>query len=151
MKTTTINDLVPQSVLVRIANRIANSARQFARQTGSKRIPKAIKVGRVTATKDTASISILLDTSIAPQAAAFEHGAKRHPIFARNARNLVFEGTNEFAGLTIVTPSVDHPGIAPRPFIQPAKEKNREQNLKEIREAVGRNMRLSIRAMAKKV
>jgi hypothetical protein len=149
---TTINDLVPQGVLVRIANRIANSARQFARQTGSKRIPKAIKVGRVSATKDTASISIMLDTGIAPQALAFEHGAKPHPIYAVNAPNLVFEGTNEFAGKTIVTPVVlNHPGIAPRPFIKPAKERNREQNLKELREAVGTNIRLSIRAIAKKV
>ncbi len=147
----TINDIVPQSVLVRIANRIANSARQFARQTGSKRIPKSIKVGNVHATKDTASISIIVDTSIAPQAMAFERGAKSHPIYARNSPNLVFEGTNEFAGQTIVIPAVNHPGMAPRPFIKPAKERNREQNLKELREAVGRNMRLQIRSMAKKI
>lgn len=149
---TTINDLVPQGVLIRIANRIANSARQFARQTGSTRIPKAIKVGNVHATQQTASISILLDTSIAPQALAFERGAEPHPIFAKNAPNLVFAGTNEFAGKTIVTPVVyNHPGMAPRPFIKPAKESNREKNLADLREAVGRNMRLQIKTMAKKI
>lgn len=146
-----INDFVPQSVLVRIANRIANSARQFARQVGSRRIPKSIKVGRVTATQQTASITIWLDTSIAPQAAAFEHGADPHPIDARNKPNLVFEGTNQFAGQTIVTPHVDHSGMEARPFLQPAKDKHRAQNLKELREAVGRNMRLQIRGMARKI
>lgn len=147
----TINDLVPQGVLIRIANRIANSARQFARQVGSSRIPKAIKVGRVNATQTTASISILLDTSIAPQVAAFEHGADWHPIDAKNYPTLVFMGTNEFAGQWIRVPHVEHPGIAPRPFVQPAKEKNHDQNLRELREAVGQNIRLSIRAVAKKI
>lgn len=150
-KMTTINDLVPQSVLVRIANRIANSARGFARQTGSKRIPKAIKVGNVSATQNTASISILLDTSIAPQAAAFERGADPHGIDAVNYPDLVFMGTNEFAGKWIRVPHVNHPGIAPRPFVKPAKEKHREQNLQELRDAVGKNMRLQIRSMAKKI
>lgn len=148
---TTISEIVPQGVLVRIANRIANSARQFARQTGSTRIPRAIKVGRVSSTETTVSISITLDTEIAPQSAAFEHGAKPHGISARNAPFLVFEGTKMFTGQLIITPSVNHPGIKPRPFIKPAKEKNREQNLADIREAVGKNMRLVIRSMAKKV
>lgn len=146
-----INDLVPQGVLIRIANRIANSARQFARQVGSTRIPRAIKVGNVTSTQSTASISILLDTSIAPQAAAFEHGAEWHPIDAKNFPNLVFIGTNEFAGKWVRVPHVEHPGIAPRPFIQPAKDKHREQNLAELRAAVGAGIRLSIRAVAKKI
>lgn len=148
---TTISDLVPQGVLIRIANRIANSARQFARQVGSTRIPKSIKVGNVSATQTTASISIILDTDIAPQAAAFEHGADAHPINAKNYPNLVFIGTNEFEGKWIRTPHVNHPGMAARPFVKPAKEKNREKNLQEIRDAVGKNLRLSIRAMAKKI
>ena len=148
---TTIKDIVPPSVLLKIANRIANSARQFARKTGSKRVPKSIKVGRVTSTQATASISIWLDLNIAPQAGAFEKGAKRHPINARNYPNLVFEGTNRFAGQIIRTPHVNHPGMRARPFVKPAKEKHRKQNLEEIREAVGRNMRLQIRTMSRKV
>ncbi len=148
---TTINDLVPQGVLIRIANRIANSARQFARQVGSSRIPRSIKVGRVTATQNTASVSILLDTKIAPQAAAFEHGAEHHPIDPVKGKYLVFEGTNLWAGQIVFTKHVEHPGIKARPFVKPAREKNREKNLKELREAVGRNIRLQIRAVAKKV
>ncbi len=147
----TINDLVPQGVLIRIANRIANSARQYARKSGSTRIPKAIKVGNVNATQLTASISIILDTSIAPQAMIFEKGAKPHSIDAKNAPNLVFEGTNMFAGQLIITPHVNHPGMAARPFLQPAKDNNRQKNLDDLREAVGRNMRLQIRGMAKKI
>lgn len=147
----TINDIVPQGVLIKIANRIANSARQFARQTGSKRIPRSIKVGKVNSTQTTASISIMLDTSIAPQAAAFEHGADEHPISARNYPTLVFMGTNQFAGEWQRPVSVNHPGIAPRPFVKPAREKNRAQNLAELQEAVGKSIRLQIRALAKKI
>lgn len=148
---TTINDLVPQSVLLRIANRIARSARQFARKTGSKRVPRSIKVGNVKSTQNTASISIMLDTSIAPQAAAFEHGVEAHPIDAKNYPDLVFMGTNQWAGQWIRVPHVNHPGIAARPFVKPAVKNNREKNLQEIQEAVGKNIRLSIRAIAKKI
>jgi hypothetical protein len=145
---TTVSDLVPQEVMVRIANRIAKSARGFARKYSS-RIPKAIKVGKVNATQRTASISILIDTSIAPQAMAFEHGAEPHLIYAKNKPNLVFYWEN--MDTLFIGPKVNHPGIQPRPFMKPAKDAHREQNLKDLREAVGRNMRLQIRTMAKKV
>ena len=136
--------------MVRIADRIAKSARGFARKH-STRIPKAIRVGKISATQATVTINITIDTSIAPQAMAFEHGADPHQIFAKNASNLVFPGTNEWEGQTIVTPKVNHPGIKPRPFLQPAKDRHRQQNLQDLRDAVGRNMRLQIRGMAKKV
>lgn len=145
---TTVHDIVPQAVLVRIADRIARSARGFARKY-SRRIPKAIKVGTVKSTQETASITIFVDTGVAPQALAFERGAKPHPIDARNAPNLVFWW--EKKDTLFIGPHVNHPGIKKRPYLQPAKDKHREQNLKEIREAVGRNMRLQIRSMAKKV
>jgi hypothetical protein len=145
---TTVSDLVPQEVMIRIANRIARSARGFARKY-STRIPKAIKVGNVNSTQRTASISILIDTSIAPQAMAFEHGADPHVIYAKNKPNLVFYWEN--MDTLFVGPKVNHPGIEPRPFMQPAKDAHREQNLQDLREAVGRNVRLQIRTMAKKV
>lgn len=127
------------------------SARGFARGTRSTRIPKSIKVGTVQATQMTASINILVDTRIAPQAMVFEKGAKRHFIAARNAPLLVFEGTNAFAGQIIKVESVNHPGMAKRPFIQPAKESTKEKNKQDLREAVGRNMRLQVRKMAIKI
>lgn len=147
---TTISDIVPQGVLLKIADRIARSARGFARATGSKRIPKSIKVGTVKSTQNTASVSIMIDTRIAPQALIFERGAKPHGIPAKNWPTLVFEGTNGHTGWVRV-PHVDHPGMEKRPFLQPAKDKHKEQNKREIREAVGKNMRLVIRAMAVKV
>jgi len=151
MKSIQASDIVPQGVLLKIANRIAASARGFAKGTGSTRIPKSIKVGNVSATKDTASITIWLDTNIAPQAVIFERGAKPHGIDARNAPLLVFEGTNAFAGQIIKTEHVNHPGMEKRPFLQPAKDKHREQNKAELRDSVGRNIRLVIRSMARKV
>lgn len=147
---TTISDIVPHEILIRIANRIASSARQFARQTGSTRIPKSIKVGTVHATSQTATVNILVDTGIAPQAMVFEKGADPHVIQAKNAPLLIFPGTNEFAGQIIHIQKVNHPGMAPRPFIQPAKESTRDRNRQELREAVGRNVRLVVRRMAKK-
>lgn len=140
---TTISDIVPQAVMVKIADRVARSARQFARQSGSKRIPKAIKVGKVNATQLTATINIMLDTDIAPQAMIFEKGAKEHPIDARNAENLVFWW--EKMNTLFVGKHVNHPGMAARPFIQPAKESTHDRNMADLREAVGRNMRLQIR------
>lgn len=142
---TTISEIVPQGVMVRIADRVARSARQFARQTGSTRIPKAIKVGHVHATQQTASISILLDTDIAPQAMIFEKGATEHPIDAKNAPYLVFEGTHDHQGHLVKVEHVDHPGMKARPFIKPAKESTHERNMADLREAVGKNFRLQIR------
>lgn len=151
MKAIQATDIVPHSVLIKIANRIANSARGFAKGTGSKRIPRSIKVGNVSATESTASITIWVDESIAPQAMIFERGAKPHPIDAKSAPYLVFMGTNAFAGKLVQVEHVDHPGMEKRPFLQPAKDKHKEQNKAELREAVGRNMRLVIRGMARKV
>ena len=155
MKSLQATDIVPHGVLIKIANRIANSARGFARGTGSKRIPKSIKVGNVSATQSTASITIWIDTTIAPQAMIFEKGAKPHPIDAKNAPYLVFNGTNGFPlenpGGIIQTKHVNHPGMEKRPFLQPAKDKHREQNKAELREVAGRNIRLVIRGMARKI
>ena len=151
MKNINVNDIVPQAILVKIADRIARSARGFARATGIKRIPKAIKVVKVNSTQSTASISIMIDTRIAPQALIFERGAKPHGIAGRNTFLLTFPGTNAFQGQIIQVQHVNHPGMAKRPFLQPAKDKHKEQNKREIREAVGKNMRLVVRAMAKKI
>lgn len=155
MKNITVNDIVPQNVLLKIANRIAQSARGFARGVGSTRIPKSIKVGNVNATKTTASISIMIDTTIAPQALIFERGAKAHPIDAENFPTLQFHGTNGFPlenpGGIIRIAHVNHPGMARRPFIKPAVDKHKDQNKREIKEAVGDGIRLAVRSMAKTI
>jgi hypothetical protein len=44
-----------------------------------------------------------------------------------------------------------HPGVKPKPFLQPAKEALREQNLEDVRKAVSDNVKLIIRGMARKV
>lgn len=48
-------------------------------------------------------------------------------------------------------PGVMHPGVKPKPFLQPAKDALREQNLEDVRKAVSDNVRLIIRGMARKV
>lgn len=154
MKIKGITDLVPVQTLVWAANRIANSARAFARTKGIGSVAK-VKVDKTSVTKNTVSVTI----STSQAGIAFEYGSgihdPQHPhyidINARSAPNLVFEGTNQFEGQIIRVPHVNHPGVAPRPFIQPAKDRHRAEIKKRIAEDVGRNLRLQIRSMARKV
>lgn len=141
---TVISDIIPHAVVLKVANNIAKSMRKFAKQAGSKRIPKAIKVGKVNATSITATIGVTINTKIAPHAFIFDKGAREHSIDAKNAPYLVFEGTNGFEGIVKVA-HVDHPGMEARPYIAKGKNENREKNKKIISEAVGRNIRLQIR------
>ena len=64
---------------------------------------------------------------------------------------LKFEGTNEFAGQTIRTDHVNHPGVAPKPFLEPAKQKWRPEFKKAIAEEVGRNIRLVMKGISVKI
>lgn len=154
MKIKGITDLVSVQTVTWAANKIALSARAFARTKGIAKVAK-IGVGTAKVTKNTLTINI--KTSRAGM--AFEHGSgihdPKHPhyidIDAKNVPNLIFEGTNEFEGQIIRTPHVDHPGVAPKPFLQPAKDKHRQEIKRKIAEEVGRNMRLAVRGMARKV
>lgn len=46
----------------------------------------------------------------APHAKFTDEGGDPHPIVAKNVSFLLFEGTNERAGTTVLVPSVNHPG-----------------------------------------
>lgn len=149
-----VTDIVSVQTIVWAANKIANSARAFARMKGIAKVAK-IKTGTASVTKGTVSINI----STTKAGMAFEHGSgihdPQHPhyidIDAKNVPNLIFEGTNAFEGQIIVTPHVNHPGVAPRPFIQPAKDKHRDEIKRKLAEEAGTNIRLAIRGMARKV
>jgi len=149
-----ITDLISVQTITWAANKIANSARGFARSKGIGRVA-GVKTGTAKVSKNQLSINI----QISEAGAAFEYGSgihdPKHPhyvdITAKNAPNLVFNGTNEKEGQIIVTPHVNHPGVAPRPFLKPAKERHREEIKRRISEEVGSNIRLYVRAMAKKV
>ena len=154
LKITGISDIISVQTITWAANKIANSARGFARVNGIAKVAK-IKTGTASVTKGTLSINI--ETTKAGM--AFEHGSGIHdpkhphfiPIDAKNAPVLVFEGTNGLEGQIIMTPHVNHPGVAPRPFLQPAKDKHREEIKRKLAEEAGKNIRLAIRGMARKV
>lgn len=160
MKAIKASDLVSQGTILRAANKIVQSARSIAAQKRAGKSSRAIKLGVVREAKQTVSVSIILDTGVAPEAPAFEwgsglHSTKDHPRFidinAVNAPNLVFMGTHEFEGMLIQVPHVNHPGVKPKPFLKPAIDKHRAALKQAVREEVNKNLRINIRAMAIKV
>lgn len=154
---TTISDLVPISVLLNIAKRVRVAAADIAR---SKNVPirtaNEIGISAPTVSQNQTSVNLTLGKKLA----AFEWGSgihktrgtpSKYPIVPKTAGALSFEGTNEFAGQHILTQLVMHPGVSPRPFLEPAKRATRQQNLEDIRKTNLENTRLIIRGMARKV
>lgn len=167
MKNITLADLVPVKVLYDIAKKIRARAVANARALG---LPSRVhdnkeegitgrSIGILPA--KTTLHTITIDLTLNGIGLAYEYGSGIHrtrkssgapgtyPIPGNPV--LVFEGTNKFAGQTIITPSVDHPGVAPRPFLKPAKDSLRPEIRREIARYVVDGFRLQIRGMARKV
>lgn len=153
-------DIVSVKTITQAANRIANSARAFARTKRAGKNAAGIKVDSAHVTQQTVTINIIFDVAKSPWLPAYEWGSGIHatrgkkgkyPINAVSAPSLVFEGTNQWEGQIIRVPEVQHPGVKPRPFLEPAKKKHREEIKRAFREEVGKNTRLVIRGMARKV
>jgi hypothetical protein len=135
--------------MVEILNLVATSARRNA--SWSTKIRSAIKVGEVKEQNGVIAGYVEVPLKLAPEARAFEYGsgihstkgaAEPYPIHPVNATALVFPGTHAWAGTTVVVPPmgggvVMHPGVAPRPFLTPAVEENKEK----IRELLGNDVR----------
>lgn len=138
-----------RSRMIEALNLVATSARRNA--SWSAKIRGAIRVGEVKEQGGVIAGYVEVPLKLAPEARAFEYGsgihstkgaAEKYPIHPVNATSLVFPGTHEWTGKTIVVPPmgggvVMHPGVAPRPFLTPAVEENKER----IRELLGSNIR----------
>lgn len=130
--------------MIEALNLIARSAR--ARVSWSKKIRSHIKVGEVKEQSGKVYGYIEIGgtdlnehgqpVNVAEMARAFEYGSGEHAtrgnvgkyiILPKNVPNLAFMGTNEFAGHLVKTPVVMHPGVAPRPFLVPAVQENKER------------------------
>lgn len=156
MKTLTVSDLVPVTVLYNIAKRVRAEAAKIA---NSKNVPikSANEIG-ITAAKITQS-QTQINLTIPQKLAAYEwgsgiHGKKhaKYPITAKNTSTLVFMGTNAWAGVLIWwRKTIQHPGVAARPFLEPAKRATRQRNLEDIRKTNLANTKLIIRGMSRKV
>lgn len=164
MKKITITDIVPLSVLYNIAKRVRTAAASIAK---SKDVPRTdgntigIPVGKVT--QNQAEVNLTLSEV----SAAYEWGSgkyrkssargapAKYPIVAKNYPTLQFHGTNGYPeknpGGIIRIESVMHPGVAARPFLKPAKEQTRQENLKELRENATKNIKLIVVGMSRKV
>jgi hypothetical protein len=142
-----------RAVIVEAANLVARSAR--ARAGWSKEIRNAISVSEVREWQGGLGIYVKVDLSAAPMARAFEYGSGIHSTHATLSPQqigtggkiliqgnplLVFPGTHEWEGQTIVTRVVRHPGVAPRPYLKPAIQENRDR----IREILSQAVRTSI-------
>ncbi len=155
---TTVTELVPASVLLGIAQRIRNAAFRIAK---SKNVPMR-SVGEIVidipkVTQAQVAINIRLSND---RIAAFEWGSGVHRkrgtpakyiVTPKHAKSLVFPGTNAWAGQTIITKRVEHPGVKAKPFLEPAKQQTRQQNLTDLRAAVSTNIRLIVKGMARKI
>lgn len=155
-------ELVSVQTLTRIANRIKNTARAIARVERAGRVgqkPNTIKVGVPNIRPGSISINLILNTKVAPEAAAYEWGSGIHDpnsphyitIRPKRKKYLVFEGTNDFAGQTIFTQHVEHPGVEARPYLKPAIEETRAKNKEDLNKEVSSKIRLLVKGMARKV
>ena len=131
-----------RTLLTQEAAALADRARAKA---PTERIRSNIEVGQVRKEGDKYSIAVSVSLKKAPEAGAYEYGSGFHatqgtpgkyPIVAKNAPNLVFwwEKRNKL----FVGPSVNHPGVAPRPYLKPAAQETK----KTIREKMGFLLRL---------
>ena len=153
--------------VVESANKIAEDARSNA--SWSSDIPGAIKVGEVNENNGMYEIIITVDLTEegAPMARAFEFGsglkttrgeAKKYMIAPVNAERLAFPISRwlsyepppnvevaVFPGAISAKPYIMHPGVAPKPFLQPAIDKNRKSIRGIILNAVKRGALATIK------
>lgn len=158
MKTLTTTDIVSAGTLLKIAERIKKEARSIARTKRAGKVGKkkgTIVIGVPKVTQNQVQINI----SLTSEAAAYEYGSgihgnnkSKYPITAKNYPTLTFMGTNAWAGTLIWwRREIKHPGVAARPFLEPAKKATRQKNLEDFRKEAGDNIRLIVKGMSIKV
>lgn len=143
-----------RNLLVILGNRVVQKAKGKA--SWSKSIPDAIGLGAVRLDgPDIYSISIDVDLEKAPQARAFEFGSGIHATQGQKgkysidpvkATALVFHWENEPVGVKnfphtadgrIILRHVEHPGVAPRPYLAPAIKEEMNFMVRTIMNLIG--------------
>lgn len=150
-------------VLTEGLSKIAEDAK--ANASWSSDIPGAIRVGEVKISGQNISGRIEISLKEAPQAAAFEYGSGIHrtkgtpdtyEIHPKEKQVLAFHWEGHTADYPtgrkyvgqapdgrLMFMYVDHPGVAPKPFLKPAIEKNRKEIIQSLAQAVKRGYKLS--------
>jgi len=115
---------IDDPILLSFINEIVEDIRANA---PTQAIRKSVKMGRVVKKGDGTSVTITIS---APEAGAYEYGSGIHKtkgtpakyaIRPRNARLLSFWWARE--DVRFVGKLVMHPGVAPRPYVDPALER----------------------------
>ena len=154
-----------RAVIIEAANLVARSAR--SRAQWSKEIRNAISVSDVVEWAQGLGIYVKVDLSAAPMARAFEKGsgihatigeAKEYDIVPVNKEFLSFIGTHGYGSLNVgnnlttreamnrvFTKHVSHPGVAPRPYLAPAVQENRDRIRGILSQAVRTSVSRTIR------
>lgn len=134
-------------VLLKGAEAIANDARANA---PTERVKANVKISSVENTPEGKQITVYVPLDKAPEARAYELGSGIHgptgqtyPINAKNVPNLVFFWQKK--GRWFVGPHVDHPGVAAKPYLAPAAQKNRNTILGLLSRGLGSITRTAIR------
>lgn len=153
--TNTINQDI-HAALVQVANLVVASMKNklssgypSGDKQGLSPIQDTISVGQVQQEMNGLSIMITLGGKDAPYARAYEWGSGIHatrgtphliPIAAKNAPNLVFwweKGNKLFVGPKL---PIGHPGVAPKPYIEPSIRENKAQ----MKKIMGREFKAAI-------
>lgn len=177
MATLSNTQLVPVAVLLKIAERIRDTAIGIAKTkhagtVGKRKTP--ILIGKPTVTRGQIRINLLFSKDKrrgSPDAAAYEWGSGIHATRGASGKYVIspiskralwfpypeakiYPGAIKYMKrgvMGITTEEVHHPGVAPRPFLEPAKKVTRQQNLRDLREASTENIRKFIVSIKKKV
>jgi hypothetical protein len=139
-------DSTINNVLMKSAETIANDARANA---PTARIKANIKISPVVDTPEGKQIKISVALDDAPEARAYELGSGIHgefgttyPINAKNVPNLVFFWQKKQKWF--VGPHVDHPGVAAKPYLTPAVDRNKSSLLGLLSTGLGKVIRAAI-------
>lgn len=139
--------LVPVKVALDIAKIIRREAAKIAKQKKaalqssrvSPNVYNANHIGITTPTVTQGQITVGL--TLSEVGASFEYGSDPHSIPAKNSPWLIFKGTKDYDGQLIHIKQVNHPGFAPRPFIEPAKKATVKERHDLLEREVGKNIR----------
>lgn len=152
----TNKEIVKSSDAVIYANKLAKSIR--SRLRWSSKLRGTVRIGIPRKYKDTVSVKVSVGEGHEGMARAFEYGSGIHAtrgkkglykIEPRNKKFLSFAGTNDFAGRSIITFLVMHPGVRPRPFIRPSIDAVHKGATTDLAISVKKNVKSMLTATLK--
>jgi len=149
-------NLVDDSAMIQAATALRDSLVEHAPYQKIKDNVYISKVSGKSGKTETRNITVAINmnpaTGGAPFARAFDTGSglhgkykKKYAIVPINGRFLQFAGTNEYAGQTVRTKKVMHPGVKGTGYIDRAIKAARPEIRADLVKSVGNKLRLYLR------